>query len=230
MGAQAHQHTMGIDIKAGGRVRISKRTSPKSENVYIRLLVKLYRFLARRVDSNFNKVILKRLFMSKMNRPPLSLSKVAKFMRGKEGKMAVVVGTVTDDVRMLEAPKGVKLCALRVTETARARIVNNGGEIITFDQLAQLFPPVPTVSSSVDLASLASPPVTGPGTVVVPPVPPGPPRRHTCAPRAASSRRLVVVVPPVASRCKLCQKLLDRYAEHGMLGSCTNKLLFGLKK
>merc|ERR1719380_358895 len=34
----------------------------------------------------------------------------------------------------------VKLCALRVTETARARIVNNGGEIITFDQLAQLFP------------------------------------------------------------------------------------------
>merc|ERR1712139_313102 len=54
--------------------------------------------------------------------------------------MAVVVGTVTDDVRMLEAPKGVKLCALRVTETARARIVNNGGEIITFDQLAQRFP------------------------------------------------------------------------------------------
>merc|ERR1712220_24126 len=140
MGAQAHQHTMGIDIKAGGRVKNSNRTSPKSENVYVRLLVKLYRFLARRVDSNFNKVILKRLFMSKMNRPPLSLSKVAKFMRGKEGKMAVVVGTVTDDVRMLEAPKNVKLCALRVTETARARIVNNGGEIITFDQLAQLFP------------------------------------------------------------------------------------------
>merc|ERR1711970_1157566 len=133
--------TMGIDIKAGGRAtKCAKRTAPKSENVYIRLLVKLYRFLARRVDSNFNKVILKRLFMSKMNRPPLSLSKVAKFMRGKEGKMAVVVGTVTDDVRMLEAPKNIKLCALRVTETARARIVNNGGEIITFDQLAQLFP------------------------------------------------------------------------------------------
>merc|ERR1711924_164230 len=133
--------TMGIDIKAGGRAtKISKRTAPKSENVYTRLLVKLYRFLARRVESNFNKVILKRLFMSKMNRPPLSLSKVAKFMRGKEGKMAVVVGTVTDDVRMLEAPKGIKLCALRVTETARARILNNGGEIITYDQLAQLFP------------------------------------------------------------------------------------------
>merc|ERR1712178_369600 len=132
--------TMGIDIKAGGRVKNSNRTSPKTENVYIRLLVKLYRFLARRVDSKFNKVGLKRLFMIRMNRPPLSLSKIDRFMRGKEGKMAVVVGTVTDDVRMLEAPKNMKVCALRVTESARARIVNNGGEIITFDQLAQLYP------------------------------------------------------------------------------------------
>merc|ERR1711970_1337677 len=133
--------TMGIDIKAGGRAtKCAKRTAPKTENVYIRLLVKLYRFLARRVDSNFNKVVLKRLFMSRMNRPPLSLSKIDRFMKGKEGKMAVVVGTVTDDVRMLEAPKGMKICALRVTESARARIVNNGGEIITFDQLAQLYP------------------------------------------------------------------------------------------
>merc|ERR1711970_960104 len=133
--------TMGIDIKAGGRAtKCAKRTSPKTENVYIRLLVKLYRFLARRVDSNFNKVVLKRLFMSRMNRPPLSLSKIDRFMKGKEGKMAVVVGTVTDDVRMLEAPKGMKICALRVTESARARIVDNGGEIITFDQLAQLYP------------------------------------------------------------------------------------------
>merc|ERR1712080_795994 len=129
-----------MGIKAGGRVKNSNRTSPKTENVYIRLLVKLYRFLARRVESNFNKVVLKRLFMSRMNRPPLSLSKIDRFMRGKEGKMVVVVGTVTDDVRMLEAPKGVKLCALRVTESARARILNNGGEIITFDQLAQLYP------------------------------------------------------------------------------------------
>merc|ERR1719199_221021 len=40
---------------------------------------------------------------------------------------------------MLECPQ-LKLCALRVTESARARILANGGEIVTFDQLAQLFP------------------------------------------------------------------------------------------
>merc|ERR1712216_668661 len=140
MGAPLSHVSMGIVLKAGGRIKNSNRTAPHSENVYIRLLVKLYRFLARRTESKFNATVLKRLFMSRHNRPPLSLSKLAKFMRGKDGKMAVIVGTVTDDVRMLEAPKNLKLCALRVTESARARILANGGEIITFDQLAQAFP------------------------------------------------------------------------------------------
>jgi large subunit ribosomal protein L18e len=97
--------------------------------------VKLYRFLVRRTESDFNKVVLRRLFMSKMNRPPLSLSKLADFMKGKEGKTAVLVGSITDDVRLMEVPK-LRICALRVTETARARILKAGGEIITFDQLA----------------------------------------------------------------------------------------------
>jgi large subunit ribosomal protein L18e len=55
--------------------------------------------------------------------------------QGKEGKTAVIVGTVTDDIRLLEVPK-LTVAALRVTETARARILKAGGEIITFDQLA----------------------------------------------------------------------------------------------
>lgn len=45
--------------------------------------VQLYRFLARRTDATFNKVVLKRLFMSKINRPPLSLSRLVQFMKGK---------------------------------------------------------------------------------------------------------------------------------------------------
>jgi large subunit ribosomal protein L18e len=48
--------------------------------------LQLYRFLERRTESNFNAVVLKRLFMSKINRPPLSLSKLAKFMAGKVGQ------------------------------------------------------------------------------------------------------------------------------------------------
>merc|ERR1712203_1201827 len=100
-----------------------------------RLLCKLYKFLARRTDSKFNKVISKRLNMTRRNKPPLSLSKLAKFMEGKDGKIAVVVGTVTDDKRVYDVPK-VTVCATRFTETARARITKAGGECLTFDKLA----------------------------------------------------------------------------------------------
>eukprot|EP00245_Coleochaete_scutata_P010739 TRINITY_DN3853_c0_g1_i1.p1 TRINITY_DN3853_c0_g1~~TRINITY_DN3853_c0_g1_i1.p1 ORF type:complete len:188 (-),score=28.52 TRINITY_DN3853_c0_g1_i1:453-1016(-) len=126
---------MGIDLKAGGRNKKTHRTAPKSNNVYLKLLVKLYRFLVRRTDSDFNKVVLKRLFMSKTNRPPMSLSRLTRFMKGKEDKTAVIVGTITDDVRLYELP-ALKVCALRFTETARARILKAGGEVMTFDQLA----------------------------------------------------------------------------------------------
>lgn len=58
----------------------------------------------------------------------------------QEDKIAVLVGTVTDDVRLYEVPQGLKVCALKFTDTARARIVKNGGECLTFDQLALLRP------------------------------------------------------------------------------------------
>ncbi|KAG0231776.1 60S ribosomal protein L18 [Mortierella sp. GBAus27b] len=127
---------MGIDIKKH-HVRNKNRQAPKSEDVYLLLLVKLYRFLARRTDSAFNKVVLKRLFMSRINRPPISISRIARNVAGKdkEGKIAVVVGTVTDDVRLLDVPK-LKIACLRITKTAKARVVKAGGEVITFDQLA----------------------------------------------------------------------------------------------
>ena len=47
----------------------------------------------------------------------------------------MVVGTVTDDVRMLDVPK-MSVAALRVTKGARERIEKAGGEVITLDQLA----------------------------------------------------------------------------------------------
>ena len=142
MSPRAHHpfpSSQGIDIKAGGRKATKKsgRTAPKSENLYLRLLVKLYRFLARRTDAKFNKIVLKRLFASRLNKQPLSIKNIGKFV-GREGnaaKTAVVVGTVTDDVRMLEVPK-LSVCALRFTATARARITKAGGECLTFDQLA----------------------------------------------------------------------------------------------
>ncbi|CAJ0826716.1 16507_t:CDS:2 [Entrophospora sp. SA101] len=126
--------TKGIDIKKH-HVRKRNRTEPKSEDVYLRLLVKLYRVLARRTDSKFNKVILKRLFMSRVNRPPISISRLICNLEKHSGKIAVVVGTVTDDNRVLDIPK-ISVAALRITKTAKARILKVGGEVLTLDQLA----------------------------------------------------------------------------------------------
>jgi len=126
---------MGTDLKSH-HVRNTHRKAPKSKNVYLSLLVKLYRFLARRTDSAFNKVVLRRLFMSRINRPPISLSRIAaNVAKGNEKKTVVVVGTVTDDQRLPEVPK-VTVAALRFTATARARIVAAGGNPMTLDQLA----------------------------------------------------------------------------------------------
>ncbi|XP_075521635.1 large ribosomal subunit protein eL18y-like [Primulina tabacum] len=73
--------------------------------------------------------------MSKVNKAPLSLSRLIALMKGKEDKITVIVGTITDDIRVCEVPT-LRVTALRFTETARARIEKAGGECLTFDQLA----------------------------------------------------------------------------------------------
>lgn len=100
----------------------------------------LYRFLARRTDSRFNKVILRRLYMSKINRPPVSVSRIARQVSKANSSYSsthtvVTVATVTDDVRLTEVPK-LSIAALRFTRSARARIEAAGGECLTLDQLA----------------------------------------------------------------------------------------------
>ncbi|EMR82472.1 putative 60s ribosomal protein l18 protein [Botrytis cinerea BcDW1] len=116
-------------------VRNTHRKTPKSDNVYLKLLVKLYRFLARRTEASFNKVVLRRLFMSRINRPPVSISRIASQTNKEEKRTVVIIGTVTDDNRLLSVPK-VSVAALRFTATARARILAAGGEALTLDQLA----------------------------------------------------------------------------------------------
>ncbi|KAL5542964.1 hypothetical protein UlMin_010674 [Ulmus minor] len=104
----------------------SKRTTPKSDDIYLKLLLN---------DSKFNVVILKRLFMNEINKAPLSLSKLINYTKGKEDKISVIVGTVTNDIRVYKVPC-LKVTALRFTETARARIEKASGECLTFDWLA----------------------------------------------------------------------------------------------
>ncbi|KAJ7315368.1 hypothetical protein DFH08DRAFT_972059 [Mycena albidolilacea] len=103
----------GIDI-THHHVKKGARTVPKSEDPYL-LLVKLsqlYQFLARRTDASFNKVLLHRLFLSKMNRAPLSLSQIVEETANTvdlPNKIIVSVSTITDDICLAEVPSSQSL-------------------------------------------------------------------------------------------------------------------------
>jgi len=134
---------MAIDLKAGGRNPSRTNRKSASSDPYLKLLIKLYTFLARRTSSKFNKIVLKRLNQARKSRWPVSLSRIVKNLKNKSsknkenkaGKIIVTVSTVTNDERLLQVPK-LTVCALRYTTKARERILAAGGQALTFDQLA----------------------------------------------------------------------------------------------
>ena len=113
--------------------------------------MQLYSFLTRRTDAKFNKVVHKRLNQSRLTRYPISISRIARHLSNNKAavpegqtkfnsKIVAIVGTVTNDIRLLNVPEGLKVAALRFTEGARKRIIAAKGSVYTFDQLAQLAP------------------------------------------------------------------------------------------
>lgn len=95
----------------------------------LRINSNLFKFVLCRVVSKIAKLI----SVVRVCNVSESVFRVA--MLCQEDKIAVVVGTVTDDIRVYEVP-ALKVTALRFTETVRARIEKAGGECLTFDQLA----------------------------------------------------------------------------------------------
>jgi ribosomal protein L18E len=185
---------MGIDLKAGGR-RVGHKSSMrvvKTQNPYNRLLIKLYKFLSRRTDSKFCATVCKRLHMSKVNQPPLGLARLSKYMTNKDGKTAVIVGKVTDDVRLMECPK-LSVCALGFV---LPRDPTRFSSVVP--SLARLFPTLDTALRS----------ATPTPTMV---------SSHTSDPRDASSSAHAVVVRLVVSRSKFLLVCLSRMSRQACL-------------
>uniref|UniRef100_A0A2K6JM71 Large ribosomal subunit protein uL15/eL18 domain-containing protein n=1 Tax=Rhinopithecus bieti TaxID=61621 RepID=A0A2K6JM71_RHIBE len=103
---------MGVDIHHN-KDRKVPRKEPKSQDIYLRLLVKLYRSLARRTNSTFNQVVLKRLFMSRTNRPSLSLSRMIQKMNRACSRILRAGGKIlTFHQLALDSPKGCGIVLL----------------------------------------------------------------------------------------------------------------------
>ena len=125
---------MGVDIDH--RVPRKQRREPAAKDVHMKMLHNLYAFIARRSGNDFNKKVAHRLCLSNTNRRPYSLSRLALALKEKDADtFAVVVGKIVNDERLLVVPK-MTVCALKFSESARARILAAEGKILTFDQLA----------------------------------------------------------------------------------------------
>lgn len=94
---------------------------------------------------------------SRLNRYPISLSRISRILSKDRlfaaenkkvddkpdrftSRIVAVIGTVTNDNRLVSLPQGLRICALKFTGAARARILKAKGECLTFDQLAQIAP------------------------------------------------------------------------------------------
>lgn len=142
---------MGIDLIRGGRIANRGIRKTKTTNTYIKTLITLYSFLTRRTESKFNQVIHKRLNQSRLNRYPISISRITRTLNNDKlpvpegqtkfnSRIVALVGTVTNDTRFLNVPEGLRVCALKFTSEARERITAAKGQCLTFDQLAQIAP------------------------------------------------------------------------------------------
>ena len=87
-------------------VSIHHKEEPKSQDIYLRLLVNLHRFLSPLAYSTFSQLVLKWLFMSCTNPLPQPQSWMIQKMKlpDWENKIAVAVGTITYDVYAQEVP------------------------------------------------------------------------------------------------------------------------------
>jgi large subunit ribosomal protein L18e len=106
---------MAIDLIRGGRIANRGIRKAKTTNAYIKTLIKLYSFLSRRTESRFNTTVHKRLNQSRLNRYPISISRIVRTLSQDKAPVAgeqtkfnsrilAVVGSVTNDNRLLNVP------------------------------------------------------------------------------------------------------------------------------
>ena len=132
---------MGIEKLTRGKPKRKERKQLTTPNSQYRTLVQLYTQLAYRGDMNVDKTILRRLKHSRVNRYPISLSKIHKISKKKkkDNEIYVVVAKVLNDERDLQLPK-LNICALSFTRQARLRVKQSGGQCFTLDQLPKIDP------------------------------------------------------------------------------------------
>lgn len=115
--------------------KTSKRLSRSDKNIYFNSILRLYEFLSRKNVSKFNFLIFKLLRAPNSKKISISLSRLICIAKRNTDKIIVVVGKILNDEKMTNMPV-MHVCSLKITESAKKKVVGAGGSFITFDQLA----------------------------------------------------------------------------------------------
>lgn len=116
-----------------------------SRNIYLEGLVALYERIAKSSANEIVHKIAARLKMSRNNRPPMKVSRLANICEKYPGKVYAVVAKILDDNCFLEVPK-MQIVALQFSKSAKEKIEKAGGSAHTLDQLFEVAPGLENVA------------------------------------------------------------------------------------
>jgi large subunit ribosomal protein L18e len=118
---------------------VIRRKNIRSPNPLLQSLADFYIKVAKNCSVDDIKRIAKRLTMSNKDRPAVRVSEIVKALDGDSDKVAVVVGKVLDDERMVTLPP-MRIVALQWSNSVQEKLERGSGSFFTLDQLFKICP------------------------------------------------------------------------------------------
>jgi large subunit ribosomal protein L18e len=118
----------------------STRRTALSKNPELKALRTLFETVARKSTHIEYRTIALRLAKSNTGRPPVTLKRLVEMTEPCHHKLAVVVGKVIGDDRVVEIPHRINVACLAVSDSARKKIEKYGGSVHTLDEIFKLAP------------------------------------------------------------------------------------------
>ncbi|WUR03656.1 ribosomal protein eL18 [Vairimorpha necatrix] len=116
---------------------VIKRKTVKSPNPLLQSLADFYIKVAKNCSNDDIKRIAKRLTMSNKDRPVVRVSEIVKSLNEDSDKVAVVVGKVLDDERLVTLPP-MRIVALDWSKSVQEKVERSSGKFFTLDQLFKI--------------------------------------------------------------------------------------------
>lgn len=123
---------------------IIKKKKVNSPNPLLQSLADFFIKVAKNSSNDDIKRIAKRLTMSNKDRPVVRVSEIVKELQENSEKVAVVVGKVVDDERLIILPS-MRIVALQWSRSVQEKVEKCGGSFFTLDQLFKVAPNIENI-------------------------------------------------------------------------------------